>query len=100
LSRALREGGWVAVRRLLEMDWQDFVASGDLPLHYAESAMLIRFLLAPETGYATGFREFLAGVSRGEPATSEALYRHLGVGGESLDARYRAWLGLRLGGRL
>lgn len=96
LREASRKGRLVPLRDLLEMDWQAFVSKGRLTLHYAESGMFIRFLLAPETGYGKKFRAFLRAVSRGGPATSEALLASLETSWKDLDGRFRAWLSYRL----
>lgn len=99
LRSALEEGRLIRLPRLVETDWEGFVASGRLALHYAESGMLIRFLLAPETGYRGRFRAFLLSVSRGGSATPEALREHLGSTWSDLDERFRGWLTLRLASR-
>ena len=49
-----------------------FVATGPTQLHYDTSGLLVHFLLeGAQQRYAEGFREFLAAVARGEPATAE-----------------------------
>ncbi len=96
LRRANLKGEWVPIQELLALEWEEFVGSGRLPLHYAQSALWIRFLLAPETGYGPRFRAFLEGVSRGQPATVDSLESYLEQPWFTLDGRFRTWLRVHL----
>ena len=98
LRRAGEGGGLVPLEELLALDWGAFVGEGRRSLHYAQSAMWIRYLLSPETGYGPRFRAFLEGVARGGPATADSLEDYLGQPLSTLETRFRAWLRLRLQG--
>ncbi|NIW29369.1 MAG: hypothetical protein GWN07_19375, partial [Actinobacteria bacterium] len=77
----------------LHLDWDDFVRSDRSGVNYAASAFWVRFLLDGEDGrYAPTFRDYLRAVSRGEPATPEALRERLGLPWNVVDARFRLWL--------
>lgn len=93
LADALDAGSLVPLGELLALPWEEFVRPPLSERHYAESAFLVRYLLAGEGGeLASGFRAFLAAVSRGEPATAEALARHLGRPWSLTELGFRTWL--------
>lgn len=93
LRDAVRTGSLIHVRELLHLHWEDFVRGHRANEHYAASAFWIRFLLEGDGGaYAEALRGYLESVSRGGPATPDALRARLGLSWNQLDARFRLWI--------
>lgn len=93
LHATLAGGRLPRLRELLRLDWESFVATPDIRLHYAASAFFVRYLLEGEEGrYASRFRAYLDAVAGGEPATAETLLEHLGDDWETLERGYESWL--------
>jgi len=91
-DRAALEGRLPPLERLVALDWESFVGAG-APLHYAEALWLIRYLLdGGDRAAAAAFREFLAGIARGEPAEGERLAALLGRPWSELEPGFVAWL--------
>lgn len=91
-DRALLEDRLPPLERLVALDWEAFVGPG-APIHYAEALWLIRYLLDGGDGAAAAaFREFLAGIARGEPAEGERLTALLGRPWSEVEAGFVAWL--------
>ena len=81
---------------LLRLDWDQFVRSPDITLHYDTSAFFVRYLLEAENGRrAASFRGFLEAVAEGEDPSPVNLERWLGQDLESLDASFGHWLDYR-----
>lgn len=95
LRRARLQGNLPALSTVLEMDWESFVRSSDIGLHYDFSAFWVRYLMQGESGrYREAFRSFLDDVAAGEPVTKEALQAHLGTNAILLEASFRNWFEL------
>jgi hypothetical protein len=77
------------VEELLRMERAPFLA-GEGELHYALSALWVRYLL--DGGLAAPFRAWLAAVAAGGDAGPEALRSHLGRDWTRLEQGFRAWL--------
>lgn len=93
LRGRVRTASLPGLEELVGLDWESFVDPGAAPLHYAQAAFFIRFLLDGEDGrYAGGFRSFLAGVAHGEAVSGPALLRRLDERWSVLDARFQLWL--------
>lgn len=91
---ALLEDRLPGLAELLALDAADFLAPLRNELHYAESFLLVRYLLdGGEPALAAGLRRHLAGIAAGGPADGEALRRALGRSWPELDRGFRAWLG-------
>ncbi len=99
VDTAFGTGRQVPLPDLLAMDHESFVRSDDRQLHYAESALFIRFLLSSgDPALADAFRRFLRGVAAGGPPSPGALGAALGVDWRPLEMRFRAWLRLAASG--
>lgn len=85
----LDEGAAPSVEELLRMERAPFLA-GEGELHYALSALWVRYLL--DGGLAAPFRAWLAAVAAGGDAGPEALRSHLGRDWTRLEQGFRAWL--------
>jgi hypothetical protein len=84
------------VARLVELDWEGFVAGDDAALRYAEAFLFVRFLLdGGEPALAGAFRTFLARVAAGGATDRAALEAALGADLEALEPAFRAWVALR-----
>lgn len=95
VDAAFEAGRAVPLPALLAMDGAAFVRSEERQLHYAESALFVRFLLsAGDPALAGGFTAYLRGIAAGGPVDPPALGAALGVGWEELEVRFRAWLHL------
>ncbi len=88
-----REGALPAVPDLMSSDWDRFVNTPKIQLHYAAAAFWIRYLIEGEDGrHAAGFRVFLSAVAAGEPPTVDTLQAELGEPWSVLNAGFRAWI--------
>lgn len=97
IRRALEGGRLPGLSGLVALDWAEFVAPPEGTLRYALSSFWVRQLLSGEPPeLAAGFRDFLAAVARGEPATGEELARRLGRSWPRLEADLHRWIVLRL----
>lgn len=75
------------------LPWAEFVRADTRKTAYAESANLVRYLLAGRRGaYADRFRGFLREVAEGMPAEIEALWSRLQVSPEAFEREFQAWL--------
>lgn len=93
LRRAQRQRRMPPLRRLMTLDWEGFVRSDDISLHYDMSAFWIRFLMQGQNGrHHLAFRAFLDAVAAGEPISEETLLQHLGSDLSLLEAGFRTWL--------
>jgi len=91
-ARALDGPARLPVADLLRLDWEGFVGAA-APVRYAQALVWIRFLLdGGDAGRAARFREFLAGVARGEPADGARLLDLLGEDPAELEAALAAWV--------
>jgi len=95
LAAAYHEGRVPPLRQLVELDFEAFAAADSTAIHYAETLFFLRFLLDGAGGYAAGFRDFLAAVAHGAPATPQELEQHLGRPLAELDLPLRAWVVLK-----
>lgn len=93
LRRAQVSGRLPSVHTVMGLDWQGFVRSDDITLHYDVSAFWVRFLMQGQGArHREGFRSFLDAVAQGEPVTADALLRHLETGMPLLEAGFRGFL--------
>ena len=93
LRRQAREARLPSLERVVRLDWEDFVAPGRGPLHYAIAGYWIRFLLDGDDGrHRAVFLAYLDAVASGEPATAEALRERLDASWTVLQARFELWL--------
>ncbi len=96
LRRAYERREAPALERLLNLDRQEFQASGRR-LHYCQSSAFVRYLLSGrEPAMAEGFRSYLASIAAGGPATSDALLQHLGRGWPELEEGFGVWVRLQV----
>ncbi len=99
VREAARRGELPRMPELIDTDWEGFVRSPEIQLHYAAAAFWIRYLIEAEGGrHAAGFRAFLAAVAAGEPPTADTLQGALGEPWSALDARFRGWIEERASG--
>jgi hypothetical protein len=78
---------------LLALDWDEFTAPSRSQVHYAQSALFVRFLLDGDGGrHAGAFRAFLEATAEGEQPTAEALRERLGIDWETLEGRFELWV--------
>lgn len=78
---------------LLALDWDAFTSPGTSQVHYAQSALFVRFLLDGDGGrHAGAFRQFLEATAEGEQPTAEALRQRLGVDWGTLEKRFELWV--------
>lgn len=67
-----------ALEALVTMDWADFILPDNRDLHYAQSAMLLRYLLdGGEETLHQGFLRYLATVSQADVTTAGSLWDNL-----------------------
>jgi len=93
LSRALDDGVLPDLETLLDFDWDEFQDSKSTSLRYGQSSFFVRSLLdSPEPGLAAAFRGFLRDVSKGRPATPEALRERLDRSWRELDSQFAAFV--------
>ncbi len=93
LRESMRSGELPAVPELMSTDWQDFVRTPKVQIHYAASSFWIRYLLQGEGGrHAAAFQAFLDAVADGAPPTTATLKAKLGEDWSVLNARFRAWI--------
>jgi len=91
LVEDLRHDRLPALRRVLELEWEDFVDRSSV--NYALSSFWIRFLLDARNGQRRqAFRGFLDAVAAGEPPTVATLEDRLGESVASLEPEFRVWL--------
>lgn len=93
LRRAVDEDRLPPLAELLYLDWREFVADPG-QLHYAQASFWVRHLLA-EPELRGRFRDFLAALAAGAPATPEELRERLGEEWSALDARFERWIRIR-----
>ncbi len=88
-----KQGDLAPLPELFDMPWGRFVEPERLPVHYAQSAMLVRFLLDGEGGaWAARFRAFLGEAAAGAEPAPKLLERHLGETAIELDREFGSWL--------
>ena len=93
LRDAVRDGSLPNMPELISSDWQSFVRTPEIQLHYAAAAFWIRYLLEGEDGRrANAFRAFLAVVAVGKAPTVETLQATLGEDWGPLNTGFRAWI--------
>lgn len=93
LREAARSGTLPELPGLMRSDWDAFVKTPKVQLHYDAASLWVRFLLEGDGGrWAHAFRSFLGAVAEGGPATAEALGVRLGEEWSVLDDRFRAWI--------
>lgn len=93
LRDAVHAGEMPAVPDLMSADWESFVRTPKIQLHYAAAAFWIRFLIEGDGGrHAPRFRAFLAAVAAGEPPTVATLRAKLTAEWSVLNAGFRAWI--------
>jgi hypothetical protein len=88
-----RQGDLAPLPELFDMSWVRFVEPQRRPVHYAQSAMLIRFLLDGENGMrAASFRDFLGEAASGSEPSPTLLESHLGRTTAELERDFGLWL--------
>jgi hypothetical protein len=93
LEQAREEGRFLSLAELTALDWDEFVRSDRINVHYAISSFFVRYLLQAEGGrLAVPFRAFLEDVAAGLPAEGEALRIRLGKEWRELDMGFEKWL--------
>ncbi len=93
LRDAVRDGSLPEMPELISSDWESFVRSPKIQLHYAAAAFWVRYLLQGEDGRRAGaFRAFLGAVADGEAPSVDTLGRELGEDWGVLNAGFRAWI--------
>lgn len=92
LRGAFERGELGPLDRLLALDWEGFVVSERIELHYAAAGFFFRYLLDPVSGLGDDTRGFFAAVAAGGPADAEALRARLGRSWPELEAGLRAWV--------
>jgi hypothetical protein len=71
---------------LVNMSWAEFIEPEARALHYAQSAMLLRFFSdGGNRRLKTGFRRYLEAVAEAELATSPSLWQSLGTSHERVE---------------
>ena len=97
LDRARRGGRLPSLDHLMAMDWDAFVRSEDISLHYDLSAFWLRYLLQGQGGrHSAGLRAFLDHVAEGGEVTAAALADHLQMGLPWLEGAFHGWLDLQV----
>ncbi|MDX1998316.1 MAG: SH3 domain-containing protein [Thermoanaerobaculia bacterium] len=86
-----RLGRLVPLEDLLHLGPAEFLTPAANELHYAESALFVRYLL--ESTHREPFLAFLRAVSEGAPIDPEAFRVHLGPSWHQLQASFETWLG-------
>lgn len=93
LRRAQRAGRLPPVAKVMALDWQRFVRSTDIGLHYDVSAFWVRYLMQGQSArHREGFKRFLDGIAAGESVQPDALLVQLGTDIRLLEAGFRSWL--------
>jgi len=71
---------------LTTMDWGDLIRPEDRAIHYAESAMLLRYFMdGGEQNLRRGFRRYLSAVAKADLAASVSLWDEVGAGPEEVE---------------
>lgn len=86
-----RLGRLVPLEDLLHLGPAEFLAPAASELHYAESALFVRYLL--QGVHREPFLAFLRAVSEGALIDPEAFRVHLGPSWHQLQASFETWLG-------
>ncbi len=87
-----RDGRLPRLSTLLRLDWDSFVGD-EIALHYASSALWLRFLLDGEGGRrAAALRRFLDAVAAGGPASADRLRQAIAEPWPTLEVSYRRWV--------
>lgn len=89
-----RIGQLVPLEVLLQLGPSEFLAPAASELHYAESALFVRYLL--ESAHREPFLAFLRAVSEGAPIDPEAFRAFLGPSWHQLQASFETWLGFAI----
>lgn len=90
LKKRIAAGELLALKQLLELDWDEFVRSPDRQSHYAESFLFVRYLMAaPDRRRAT--KRYLHTISEGGSVAGEQLRQALGMDWDALQRDYVAW---------
>lgn len=96
LREAADRGELPALEEIVRLDWPAFVQVEVAPLHYAQSAFFLRFLLSDWLpGTRAGFLGFLAATAAGSPISEEGLLEYLGRSWPELNEGFRIWLRLQ-----
>jgi hypothetical protein len=96
LVRESEQGKLTSPSELIDLDWDEFVASPGRELRYAQAAILVRFLLdGRDPGAALGFRRFLRETAQGIPLSRSRLERSVGYSRDLLDREILSWLHAR-----
>jgi len=71
---------------LVTMDWDDFIHPGNRAIHYAASAMMVRYFLdGGKEGLRRGFSEFLREVSHADLSGSVSLWEDLAATPQEIE---------------
>lgn len=82
----------LATELLVGLDRRGYVEAGSFAKNQLSASWLVAYLLNGEGGaLASGFRDFLAEVAQGQPATGERLLTKLGKSWGEIDSGYRAF---------
>ena len=93
LAGALAEDSLLPLPKLFALDWEAFVRTDRLELHYAAAGLFWRYLLDGEDGaLAPRARAFLAAVAQGGPVDPYALQAGLGSTWADLEDGFAAWV--------
>jgi hypothetical protein len=93
LAAALTDRALPPLPRLFALDWEAFVRSDRLDLHYAAAGFFWRYLLDGEEGaLAAPARAYLAATADGGPADAEALRVELDRTWADLEDGFEAWV--------
>ena len=92
VRRTYRRGAATDPSGLIAMDRVVFDEPQVQALHYAQSALLVRYLLDEDGHLGSGFRRYLANIAEGGDPGPRALFQALGVSPDQLDEGFWDWL--------
>lgn len=93
LLEAWHEATRPSLSQLLSLGWDEFVDPRGREIHYAQSGLLVRYLLDGRGGEAAEcFRGFLRAVASGKLAFGDALPEALGLEPEVVEQGFYLWL--------
>ena len=82
-----------SLEELLDMQWIDFIQPDVRPLHYAESAFFVRFLLSSKDGTTRqGLLSYLQALAVASIPQGETLWAYLGDEPKKVESAYYRWL--------
>ena len=82
-----------SLEELLEMPWIDFIQPDVRPLHYAESAFFVRFMLSSsKKPQSRGLLSYLEALAVAAIPEGETLWAYIDMDPDTAETAYYRWL--------